>query len=134
MRCVCFTGLVHDMRFTIATLVFDGECGFCTRCVLWLQRLDRRARVETLPHQALGVRDRFGLSEGDVDRSVWVIRDGRRHAGAAAVALALDTALGTRMFHRFATAPIVGPALERAYQFVAEHRGRLAGVTPWCRR
>lgn len=38
------------------TLVYDGYCGFCTRSVGWVSRLDRHDRVRSVAHQLPGVR------------------------------------------------------------------------------
>lgn len=173
-------------------VVFDGRCGFCTRAVGWVRRLDRHGRVELHAWQQPDVPERFGLTPQECDASVWAVpqagestviaaqrprgggasgsacdgpqpgaappdapesgsgdlgsrigglgsgRGGpqatRRHAvsGARAVAAILDTALGTRCFGAFHGLPLVGRTQEAVYRWVATHRGRFPGVTPWC--
>ena len=114
-------------------VVFDGQCGFCTRCVGWARRLDRGHRLAFHPFQDPLTLDAFRLSPGQGRSSVWTIDDdGARLSGAAAAAAVLDTALGTRVFGRGYRLPGVGPCLEAAYRWVAAHRYRLPGVTPWC--
>ena len=34
------------------TLIYDGDCAFCRRCVALLERWDRRGRVRAVPFQA----------------------------------------------------------------------------------
>ena len=34
------------------TLLYDGDCAFCRRCVALLERWDRRGRVRAVPFQA----------------------------------------------------------------------------------
>src|SRR5690348_13672757 len=68
-------------------VLFDGWCGFCTRCVEWVRARDSAGRVLALPNQTPGIRERFGLSKAQVDRELYAIaRDRRVYHGAAAVA------------------------------------------------
>lgn len=64
---------------TAATvLVFDGHCGFCTRAVAWILRLDRRHRLIPLPYQLPGVPQRYGLTYEDCRAAAWTFTpDGR---------------------------------------------------------
>lgn len=138
------------MRGRIGTagidLVFDGECGFCTRAAAWLARRDRRGRIRLHPYQRPGVLERFGLSAAEAEQAAWAFvaapdrggadTNGEDAAaglrGAAAVSLALDAAYGTRIFRRVYGLPLIRQMQDRAYRWVAEHRHRLRGVTPWC--
>ena len=113
-------------------LIFDGQCGFCTRSVNWIQRLDRHSRVRLHPSQRLAVRDRFGLTEDDIQSAAWAFVAGQRTAGEGAINLALDAALGTRVFTVLHRLPGVRWAQERAYRWVSDHRYLLRGVVPWC--
>jgi predicted DCC family thiol-disulfide oxidoreductase YuxK len=114
-----------------ARLVFDGDCGFCTRCVGWLRRLDPDGRVEVRPYQAPGVPASIGAGVQECHDSVqWLGPDGRRRSGADAVNAALSLLCGTRFF-----TALYGPTArlqEAAYQWVAAHRSRFPGTTPHC--
>lgn len=123
-------------------LVFDGHCGFCTRAALWLQRADRHGRVQIHPLQRAGVLERFGLTEDEALSAAWAyrsttggeasVRAAVPYRGAAAVSLALDAVFGTRLFSTFYRVPGVWWVQDRVYQWVADHRYLLKGVTPWC--
>ena len=113
------------------TVVFDGECGFCTRTVGWLHRLDRRGRVRTRPWQGHGVLASTGLTEEQASTAVWWLgEDGRRAHGAEAANAALSAALGTRL--PLAVYRVTRWLQERAYVRIARSRHRLRGVTPYC--
>lgn len=135
-----------DARLTV---LFDGHCGFCTRCVEEVRRLDDRGRVEFLAHQVPGVRERWGVTRAQAEYQLWAIGPGgERSGGAQAVAAILDTLLGldpgTRgrnpgrvrlpraPLARASRLPLVEPLLDRAYQWVARNRGRFPGTAPWC--
>ncbi|WP_336251061.1 DUF393 domain-containing protein [Stomatohabitans albus] len=120
------------MNHPTVDLVFDGQCGFCTRSVNWIKRLDRHARINVHPAQRLGVREQFGLTEADTQNAAWVFSNGRRTAGAAAINLALDAALGVRFFSVLHRLPGLHWAQERTYHWISAHRYLLRGVTPWC--
>jgi predicted DCC family thiol-disulfide oxidoreductase YuxK len=115
-------------------LVFDGRCGFCTRATDWLApRLRSRTRIVPWQHMDPGA---VGLTRDDVARTVWWIEpDGRRVAGAAAVARAL-LACGApwRFIGRFLQAPGIRWIASLGYRGVARIRRWLPGTTPACER
>ena len=112
-------------------MVFDGDCGFCTRSVGWLRALDRRGRVELRPYQEPGIPESIGTDAATCAEAVqWLGPDGRRRAGAEAVNAALDTVTGTRLPSTLYRA--TGAVQERVYRWVADHRGRFPGTTPFC--
>ncbi|MFR9804911.1 DCC1-like thiol-disulfide oxidoreductase family protein [Pseudonocardia sp. RS010] len=117
---------------TTGVLVFDGRCGFCTRAIGWLRLLDRDARITTLPYQQAGAPDRAGATVAACAAEVHFAADGRTLTGAAAVAAALAVALRTDLPERVYSR--TAPVQDRVYAWVARHRGRLPGITPWCER
>jgi predicted DCC family thiol-disulfide oxidoreductase YuxK len=78
---------VADSR---VTLVYDGECGFCTRMAWWVERQDRRGRVDVRPNQEEGLIESVGLSREEVDRAAWAVEPGGvKFEGAAAISRVL---------------------------------------------
>ena len=115
------------------TLIFDGNCGFCTRSRNLLIKLDRRHRMSTVPLQRPGAPELAGVSSEELGRSVyWVAEDGNTCSGAEAVNAALSAALGTRVPLRMYRLPGVRALQDAAYRWVAANRHRLPGTTPWC--
>ncbi|WP_290342238.1 thiol-disulfide oxidoreductase DCC family protein [Corynebacterium auris] len=117
---------------TAVDLVFDGQCGFCTRAVLAIKRLDRNGRVTVHPFQRDGVLDQFDLTPPDVQNAAWAISGTGRYGGAGSINIALDAALGISLFSRFYRLPGVRHAQDRVYGWVASRRYLFRGVTPWC--
>lgn len=123
-------------------LVFDGDCGFCTRSALWIQGRDRDGSVHLHPLQRPGVLERFGLTHEEALSAVWAFRRGGGagagfrstppYRGAAAVNLALDAVFGTRIFSAVYRLPGLRWLQDLGYQWVADHRYLLRGATPWC--
>lgn len=125
-------------------VVFDGQCGVCTRAALWLEARGRRGRIRVHPYQRPGVLEEFGISETAASQAAWAFErrdpgDGTAkpagaagYRGAAAINRALDAALGVRLFLPLYRVPGIRWAQDRAYRWVAENRFRLRGVTPWC--
>ena len=68
------------------TLVYDGECEFCTRLARWLERRDRRGRVTVRANQEAGLIESLGLTREAVGLAAWAVEPGgRKFGGAAAI-------------------------------------------------
>ncbi len=116
------------------TLVFDGDCGFCTASVRFLERWCRPA-VRFVPWQLLDLAA-HGLTEPQVQTAVqWLPTPagGPIRAGAPAVARVL---LRSRWPWRPIGALMLLPPLSwiaaAAYRLIAANRYRLPGSTPAC--
>lgn len=113
-------------------LVFDGYCGFCTRAVHAVVRLDRRGRIRALPLQGPRVLALTGLTrELALHEAWWIGADGTRLGGAGAMAAAASAATGVPLV-RLYLVPGLRSVADRGYRWVAEHRRLLRGVTPHC--
>jgi len=114
-------------------LIFDGQCGMCTRVRNGLLRLNRTGRLRTEPMQKPGVSERVGVTkERLLESNWWLDSSGAVFAGAKAMNAAVSTALGTRLPLQVYLLPGVGPVQEMVYRWVAAHRYRFRGVTPLC--
>ena len=52
-------------------LVFDGQCGMCTRVVNRMARWNRTGRLRIEPLQAPGVAERLGIPDDRLPESAW---------------------------------------------------------------
>ena len=119
----------------VDTLVFDGDCGFCTVSVTWLFRRVRPEGVEAVRYQSFDLSG-HGLGEDQARYEVlWVPGDGGTVVGGAK-AIARLLRAGERSCWWSA-----GRALEsfpiswlaaRVYRVVARHRQRMPGGTDAC--
>lgn len=111
-------------------LVYDGDCGFCTRSALWIRaRLPAEARVE--PWQSLELED-LGLSRADTEASVWWLEPGMsgpgRWRGSAAIGRSLVAAGGAwRVIGLLIVHPPLRWLARPAYALIAANRHRLPG-------
>ena len=106
-------------------LVYDGDCGFCSRYVRWVQ--GGRRQVEATPYQRVDL-DRFGLAASQLQKeAVWV--DGETSAaGAAAIGHSLCTAGGGRaLLGRVLLVWPISRAAQAVYGVVARNRHHLGG-------
>ena len=118
-----------------AAFLYDGDCAFCTRCVMFLAR-HLRSTARIVAWQAADL-DSLGVSEDDCTAAVQWVASGRAHAGPAAFAHLLRSAtrrrdLAWRIVGRLLA---LGPVLAAAwpvYQLVARHRHRLPGGASGC--
>jgi predicted DCC family thiol-disulfide oxidoreductase YuxK len=113
-------------------LVYDGDCAFCTRSVL---AIDRRVHpdVEFTPWQQLDL-GALGLTEQQVDKAVqWVGADGSRAAGAAAFSRVLRRAgRGWRAAGVLLALPPISWVAAGVYRVIAANRQRMPGGTAAC--
>ena len=120
------------MSHDLVDLVFDGQCGFCTRAAYAIKRFDRKARIRLHPAQRSGVLERFNLTETDAQTAAWAFTNDHSASGAESINLVLDVTFGTRLFTLLYTLPGIRSLQDRAYAWVADHRYLLRGTTPWC--
>ena len=100
-----------------------------------MQRLDRRQRLRVIPFQQPGALAGTGLAIADAEQAAWAVDTrGQRWRGAGAINTALAVALGWPWLLRLYAVPWIGRRQERVYAWVARHRSRLPGVTPYCSR
>lgn len=119
----------------VPTLVYDADCGFCTRCADFARG---RGDFTVAPWQELDLAA-IGLSEQQVSEAAYWL-DGRTTSrGARAIAAALRSfrpgprLLGYRLLGRLIDLPPVRPVAAVGYAVVARYRYRLPGGTAACR-
>ena len=105
------------------TLVYDGDCEFCTRLARWVARRDRRGRVAPRPNQEPGLIEALGLTRAEVDRASWAVEKGGRFEGAAGISRVLrELGGGWRLLGSLYLLPPVGWLEDRYYKRVARRR------------
>ena len=117
---------------TRPTLVFDGDCGFCTTVA---KHFEKRSRVpiEIAAWQLTDL-DRLGLTSEQASAQVYLVADGKLFGGHEAFAEFMR--LQGDPFHRAVAGVMRAPGLRRVsawgYRVVAKNRHRLPGGTPAC--
>ncbi len=119
---------------TRPTLIFDGDCAFCTSTARFTKRwVDRRDRYEVRPWQELDL-EAVGLSADDCEAAAqFVTASGSIRSGHRAIAsAATHGGYGWRPVGYLILAPGVSRLAARAYAWTAAHRHQLPGGTPAC--
>jgi predicted DCC family thiol-disulfide oxidoreductase YuxK len=118
------------------TLIYDGDCDFCRRCIRLLHGWDRGRRVRTVPFQ-----DQAALSAlppipaASLEAAMHLVGpDGSVHVGAAAAPVILRLLPGGSVLAAAFRLPGVPAAAERVYRAVARNRHRPGCGSPRCRR
>lgn len=108
-------------------VVYDADCGFCTRSAHWVD--DDPVAWQSLDLAAVGA------TQEQADNFVGWLGDGRiRALGAPAIAAALRARGGWRRpLGTILDLPGVRRLAARVYPVVARHRHRLPGGTAACR-
>jgi predicted DCC family thiol-disulfide oxidoreductase YuxK len=122
---------MREYRFDKPILIFDGDCGFCTRSVNVFKRLPIDAEVTAYQFADLEL---YGTTEERASHEVlWVDRSGRVHGGAQAIARLLVSAGG--FYAVGGTLLRMAPlrwAAAGAYRLIANNRQRMPGGTAAC--
>jgi predicted DCC family thiol-disulfide oxidoreductase YuxK len=114
-------------------LFFDGACGMCTRSRDFLLKLNRTGDLQTEPLQAAGTAARLDISPDHLmERIWWLDESGQVYGGAEAANAAVSAAIGTSLPLLVYRIPGMRFVQEAVYRWVAEHRYRFPGKTPYC--
>ena len=113
-------------------LLFDGDCGFCTTCVIWARRHIHRLDA-TLPYQHADLAS-LGISADECERAVqWVGADGTVLSAHLAIAQTLaDAGKGWAVVGRAIRLPGLRQISGVVYRWISRNRHRLPGGTPAC--
>lgn len=115
----------------MSTLVFDGDCAFCTSSVRVLERLGLKA-VTTVPYQRADLAA-LGLTEQQCHDKVQWVDGGRISSGHRAIArLLLAGPVWWRPLGRLMLLPPLSWLASAVYDVIAANRSRLPGGTPAC--
>jgi predicted DCC family thiol-disulfide oxidoreductase YuxK len=114
------------------TLVYDGDCGFCTTSAGWARRI--APELVTIPWQFAEL-DKLGITEAAAAAEVqYVDARGTATAGAQAIASLLVSVGGLLgLMGRVMRLPGIRALAAVVYKLVAANRHRLPGGTPACR-
>jgi predicted DCC family thiol-disulfide oxidoreductase YuxK len=114
-------------------LFFDGACGMCTRSVELVLKLNRTGELQAEPLQSPGATDRLGISRARLlESGRWLDASGAVYSGAEAMNAAVSTAIGARFPLMLYRIPGVRFLEDAVYRWVAAHRYRFPGTTPYC--
>jgi len=113
------------------TLIYDGECGICTRSVALLRRWDREHVLQYVPFQDGARVERFGIALPALAAAMHLILpDGRVYAGADAAPELLRLLPGKRWLAAPFRVPGVPPLARRVYAWIAARRHCLVREMP----
>lgn len=123
--------IVNDVA--MGTLIYDADCGFCTRSAMWLHE---GSSFELQAGQSIADLHSLGLSETMLDEAAYWSEGGKVVAGGAdAIGRAL-MAKGrwyATLLGRVTTAAPVRPFAKAVYRVVAKNRHSMPGGTAACR-
>ena len=106
-----------------ATLIYDGECGFCRQTVALISTWDREHRLTLIPFQEQARVAAFRIPLPALAAAMHlVLPDGRVLAGADAAADLLRLLPGKRWIAHLFALPGVLPVARRVYGWIARQR------------
>lgn len=114
-----------------ATLVYDGDCAFCTSSVRALGRL--KLRVDDVTPWQFADLAALGLTVQDCDEAAWLVDGDRRWSGATALGhLLLRSSWYWKPLGALLLTPPVSWVAKAVYRWVANNRDRMPGGTAAC--
>lgn len=120
------------MQSNKPVLIYDGDCGFCTRSARLVARLPVSVRL--VPWQAADLAALRITEQRARQEVLWVESTGRIRGGAAAITEIFRHArLPWRAVGWVLSAPVLRGLAGVTYRWVAVNRHRLPGSTPACR-
>ena len=122
---------MDEGSFPKPVLIFDGDCGFCTRSVNVLKRLPITAEVTPYQFADLAA---YGTTPERANHEVLLVDPtGRIHGGAQAIARLLLTAGGIYAAAGWALRmPPIRWVAAGVYRLIANNRQRMPGGTAAC--
>jgi predicted DCC family thiol-disulfide oxidoreductase YuxK len=115
----------------MATLLFDGDCGFCTTTARWLERHAPSTAI-VQPWQRADL-ERIGVTEQACRDAVQWADESRRSSGPVAFAdYARTSTAGWRLIGRLVGSRVGLMIAWPVYRWVSRNRGRLPGGAPEC--
>lgn len=117
---------------TDGTLLFDGDCGFCTWVVGKVRRL-LKPKVELVPWQKSNLDD-LGVTAMECAESIQFVstEGGRTKEGRAVAQLLKVSRRPWPILGSIVDLPLVINLANVTYRIVARNRFRLPGSTPAC--
>jgi predicted DCC family thiol-disulfide oxidoreductase YuxK len=115
-----------------ALLVFDGYCGFCTRAIYFIHRLDQNQKLQIRAAQEPGILEQTQLSSKDVKHAAWLLIGQQRLRGAEAINAALSLVTNQPGFLWVYRLPLIRNLQDAVYHWIAQHRNWFRGVRPYC--
>jgi len=115
------------------TLIFDGDCGFCTSTANYIQK-HSKTPLEIHPWQWIDLSE-FGLLASDTSDRVYMVVDGQTYGGHEAFAQILRLQKNW-LLSSIAFLMVVPPfcwLAKAGYALVARYRHKLPGGTPACK-
>jgi predicted DCC family thiol-disulfide oxidoreductase YuxK len=112
------------MPSSAITLIFDGDCGFCQRSLEWGQR-NLTAFPRAISSRSAEAKS-SGLSQKQLDESIWIIGTNKPlgAAEAAAFILRMQPNILWRTLGFVMTIWPISRIAKAAYFWVAKNRGR----------
>ena len=112
-------------------LIFDGDCGFCTRSARWIEtRLDN---ATVAPYQSIEI-SAYDLSVDDVTSAAyWVDQHGTTFRGHLAIGRSLIAVGGFwSIIGRLLVTPPIEWVAKPIYGLIARNRSKMPGATDAC--
>lgn len=115
------------------TLIYDGDCGFCTTSALWIKSHGGSFLIS--PWQAIPDLQHYGLDEADVGKAAYLVTSDQVVAkGSDAISTCLKISnFPLNLLGYFLLLPGVRQLARPIYRVIARNRHVMPGATNTCK-
>lgn len=107
-------------------VIFDGDCGICTKTAEWIEKKDKKNKLIVKPFQILDL-GKYGLDLEKVRMSVYFIKDGQKFNKARAVYEIFKQLPGFWGFFGFVTSnALIAGISDPFYKLIAKNRTKVS--------
>jgi predicted DCC family thiol-disulfide oxidoreductase YuxK len=119
------------LEASAATLIYDGDCGFCNASLNWAYR-----NLETMPAALpykLALLSDYGLSKEEAENAVYLVSAESKLRGHNAISQLFLFQKGKyKLLGRLMSWRLLSPIMKLGYYLVAKNRRFLPGATDTC--
>ena len=115
------------------TLIFDGDCGFCTTAANFIVK-HSKTKIVAVPWQRTDL-SKFSLTEAQVADQVYLVIDEEAFGGHEAFAMVFRVQPNAfvRLMGKIMMSKCIRWFAAPTYRLVAKYRHKLPGGTPACK-
>lgn len=115
---------------TCLTVLYDGDCGFCARCMIWLQEQQQRIPLEFIALRSDVVSSRYPalVKQGDTDELIVISNCGEVYRKDKAFIMCLFALEDYVEWAFHFSKPAYRPFVRHGYQYLSHFRFSLSAL------
>jgi len=115
-------------NITLLTVLYDGHCDFCSRCMIWLQEQQQRIPLEFIPIHSASTKQRYPslFNKDDADELIVISNQGEVYRKDKAFIMCLFALEEYVEWAFHFSKPAYRPFIRHGYQYLSHFRFSLS--------